>query len=221
MFGKIKDFWWVTKIMLSKDREHQIRSCFNVPVEFFYPQNVSEFNIVIENFQRKKENTTDNNNNFGENNKLDRRIVMDDVSGLADRSDDFGSFLTLAKKFNFTCVYVFHIMYPSKLNWQMIILRTKIFNMFPGSIKIFSISKILSTNCNRYTFDYIPNRDLWLNRLYFEISNSNKKDCLTIDSRNFYSIGPSKYRTSVEKDKQQICYYNLNKKISYSINFYQ
>ena len=84
----------------------------------------------------------------------------------------------------------------------MIISQTKIFNIFPGSIQISSIPKILSTNCNRYTFDYLPNRDLWLNRLYFEISNSNKKECLTIDCRNFNSIGPSKYRTSAESDKQ-------------------
>ena len=75
-----------------------------------------------------------------------------------------------------------------------------------------SVSKVLSINWNRYNFDYIPNRDLWLNRLYFEISNSNKKDCLTTDCCNFNSIGSSKYRTSAESDKPQICCYNQNKK---------
>lgn len=49
---------WVTIIMLSKEGEHQIKSCFNVPAKFFYLQNVCEFNIVIKNFQRKKENTS-------------------------------------------------------------------------------------------------------------------------------------------------------------------
>ena len=136
---------------------------------------------------------------------------MDDVSAIADRSNEFGSFLTVARKFNFTCVYVFHTMYPSKLNGQMIISQTKIFNIFPGSIQISSISNILSANGNRYTFDYILNRDPWLNRLYFEISNSGKKACLSIDCRNFNSIGPSKYRTSAESDTRQICYYNQNK----------
>ena len=100
---------------------------------------------------------------------------MDGVSGIADKSNEFGSFLTVARKFNFTCVYVFHTMYPSKLHWQMIISQTKIFNIFPGSFQISSIARILSANCNRCTFDYISNRDLWLNRLYFEISNSGKK----------------------------------------------
>ena len=63
------------------------------------------------------------------------------------------------------------------------------FDVFPGSIQISSISEILSANCSRYTFDYITNRDLWLNRLYFEISNSGKRECLTIDCLNFNSIG--------------------------------
>ena len=75
-----------------------------------------------------------------------------------------------------------------------------------------SVSKVLSINWNRYNFDYIPNRDLWLNRLYFEISNSNKKDCLTTDCCNFNSIGSLKDRTSAESDKPQICCYNQNKK---------
>ena len=56
------------------------------------------------------------------------------------------------------------------------------------------------------------NRDLWLNRLYFEISNSKKSNCLAIDCHNFNSIGSSKYRNSAESDKQLICYYNRNKK---------
>ena len=103
-------------------------------------------------------------------------------------------------------------MYPSKLNWHKIVLQTKTFNLFPGSIKISSISKILSTSCNRDSFDHILNRDLWLNRPYFEISNSNKRDCQKIDCCNFNLIGSSKYRTSAESDKQQICYYNRNRK---------
>ena len=59
-FGKKQYVWkiWVTIIMLSKEGEHQIKSCFNVPAKFFYLQNVCEFNIVIKNFQRKKENTS-------------------------------------------------------------------------------------------------------------------------------------------------------------------
>ena len=90
---------------LSKQREDNIRSRFDVPV--------SEFDNLIENFQRKKYNVEDDII-IGENNLLDRVIVMDDVPGLADKSNEFGNFLTIARKFNFTVVYVFHTMYPSK-----------------------------------------------------------------------------------------------------------
>ena len=50
LFGKIKDVSWVTKIALSREREQNIRSCFDVPMEFFYPQNVGELNVIIDNF---------------------------------------------------------------------------------------------------------------------------------------------------------------------------
>ena len=72
-------------------------------------------------------------------------------------------------------------MYPARQNWQIVISQTKIFNIFPGSIQVSAISKILTTNCKRCTYEYITARELWLNRLYFEISNSNKKECLTLD----------------------------------------
>ena len=49
----------------------------------------------------------------------------------------------------------------------MIISQTKTFDIFPGSIQVSAISKILTTNCKRYTYQYIPTRELWLNRLYF------------------------------------------------------
>ena len=51
LFGKIKDVSWLTKIVLSRERQQSIRSCFDVPVEFFYPENVAEFNVIIEDFQ--------------------------------------------------------------------------------------------------------------------------------------------------------------------------
>ena len=43
----------------------------------------------------------------GEKSKRDRLIVMDDVSGLANSSKEFTSFLIVARKFNYHCVYIF------------------------------------------------------------------------------------------------------------------
>ena len=55
---------------------------------------------------------------------------MDDVSGLADKSDDFANFLTVSRAFNFTCVYVFHTMYPTRCSWQTILSQTKFLIFF-------------------------------------------------------------------------------------------
>ena len=114
---------------------------------------------MIENFQRNK-NVGDDENVIGENNIYDMIIFMDDVSELADKCNDFGSFLAVTRKINFTVVYVFHTMYPSKQYWQMIISQTKVFNIILGSIQTAAISKMLTINCKQYTYDYIPTREL-------------------------------------------------------------
>ena len=93
----------------------------------------------------------------------------------------------------------------------MIISQTKILNILSGSIRFFSVLKIITSNCNRETISYILPRELWLNKLSFEISNRNKKICLTIDCRNLNSIGPGKYRTKAEDPKTQFCYFNQKK----------
>ena len=85
--------------------------------------------------------------------------------------------ILMGEKFNFTCVYVFHTPYPTRNCWQMNFSQTKVFNIFPGRLQTSSGIKILSFYCNRYTYEYIPHSDLWLNCLYFEISSSSKKQC--------------------------------------------
>ena len=52
---------------------------------------------------------------------MDRLIVMDDVSGVADISKKFANFLTVSRKFGYHCVYVFHVILPSTQIWQKII----------------------------------------------------------------------------------------------------
>ena len=73
---------------------------------------------------------------------------MDDIAGLAEKSETFVNFLTVSKKFGLTCVYVFHTIYRTRENWQMILGQTKIFNIFPGSIQTSLIVKILSSFCS-------------------------------------------------------------------------
>ena len=127
-------------------------------------------------FERKRRVDNHIDGVMGENNVFDKLIVMNDVSGLADKSDDFDNFLTVSRKCSFTCVYDFHTMYPTRSRWQMILSQTKNFNIFPGSLQTASVTKILSSYCQRYTYKYIRHRDLWLNRLYFEVSNFSEND---------------------------------------------
>ena len=92
-----------------------------------------ELDSLIETFKlRSREETIDNNvnNSFGENKKLDRLIIMDDVSGVADVSKKFANFLTVSRKFGYNCVYVFHVIVPASQIWQKIISQTNIFNFF-------------------------------------------------------------------------------------------
>ena len=62
--------------------------------------------------------------------KVQSLIVMDDVSGLADKSNTFANFLTVAKKFGYHCAYIFHIILLEKEIWKKIILQNKSFQYF-------------------------------------------------------------------------------------------
>ena len=80
---------------------------------------------------------------------IDKLIVMDDVSGLANKFDDFSNFLTVSRKYGFSCIYVFHTIYPGRQSWEMIMSQTHIFNFFPGSVHSGRILKTLSLFANR------------------------------------------------------------------------
>ena len=93
--------------------------------------------------------------------------------------------------------------------------QTHVFNFFSGSIHSSRIIKTLSLFASRQKNTYIPNQQVWLNRLYFQISNSKEKKCLTIDTREVNELGPGKFRTSAENGTEQICYFNRNKSDSH------
>ena len=97
LFGDIKEVYWILKIELSAEREDSIKDCFKDHiVDFKYPSGVEDFNDLLEIYKRKKSDC--NENYLGENTTFDRVIVMDDVSGLADKSEEFANFLTVSRK---------------------------------------------------------------------------------------------------------------------------
>lgn len=46
------------KIVLSRDREQNVLSCFDSKEEFKYPQTLDEFNMELDFFQKKKKKLT-------------------------------------------------------------------------------------------------------------------------------------------------------------------
>ena len=194
---------------MSKEREENIRGSFaDQTVKFTYPKNLDEFNYLIDFLMSGKMSEPENECLEGEKSQIHKLIVMDDVSGLVDRCEDFSNFLTVSKKYGFTCVYVFHTIYPGRQNWEMIMSQTHIFNFFPGYIHSGIILKTLTLFASREKNSYIPTNQVWVNKLYFQISSSKEKLCLTVDTRDVNELGPGKFRTSADNNLGRHCYFN-------------
>ena len=212
-FGKLKNAKWVSGIQLNESREAEIESNFSCDISFFYPNDINELADLIEEFKLEVEtekNETENENVtiFGEIINRDRLIVFDDVSGLADNSNKFANFLTVARKYKYNCVYIFHTIYPEKATWKTILSQTNIFNIFPASVSLNSVKRILDGSCVRKTTRYIPRSLLWINRLFIELANKSQKVCLTLDCSNTNRDGPSRFRSDADNPDKQVCYFN-------------
>ena len=147
-FGKLKKTEWVSGIELSKTREAEIETNFSCKVNFHYLSDGDELSDQLDQFKlESKSNELDELKNFknifGEKSVRDRLNVFDDVSGLADDSKQFVSFLTVARKYSYNCVYIFHTIYPEKVNWRTILSQTNIYNIFPATVSLNNVRKIL------------------------------------------------------------------------------
>ena len=121
-FGKLIKVEWVSYIKLDKTRETEVESCFDCELEFRYPKNEDYFERLLQEFKLRsrtdqsltKDNNSTNliNRGYGENIKRDCLIVMDGVSGLVETSQKFASFLAVARKLMYHCVYIFHTTHP-------------------------------------------------------------------------------------------------------------
>ena len=213
-FGKLKNAKWVSGIQLNESREAEIESNFSCDISFFYPNDVNdlidEFKLEVES-EETSDDEYDNNvtsSVFGEAKNRDRLIVFDDVSGLADNSNKFANFLTIARKYKYNCVYIFHTIYTEKATWKTILSQTNIFNIFPASVSLSSVRRILDGSCVRKSSKYIPRSQLWINRLFIELANKSQKVCLTLDCSNTNRDGPGRFRSNADNPDKQVCYFN-------------
>ena len=208
-FGELLKTEWVSYAKLDKQREAEIQSCFDCKTDFYYPRNK------------------------GKRTRRNRLIVMDDVLGLADTSSKFASFLTVARKYKYHCLYIFYKIHPEKSIWKTILSQTNILNIFPASVPLNTVKRLLEGNCVRRTTRYIPVNSLGITKLFIQLANSeNEKTCLTIDCTSFNPNGPGRYRTEAADPDKHTCYFNradedslfnifISKRIKKSqINFY-
>ena len=212
-FGELKNAKWISGIKLDESREAEIESNFSCDISFFYPNDVNKLADLLQEFKLEVETEkNDQNENvssiFGEKINRDRLIVFDDVSSLADNSNKFANFLTVARKYKYNCVYIFHTIYPEKATWKTILSQTNIFNIFPASVSLNSVRRILDGSCVRKTTKYIPRSLFWINRLFIELANKGQKVCLTIDCSNTNRDGPSRFRSDADNPDKQVCYFN-------------
>ena len=162
----------------------------------------------LESKSNELDNLKNVKNIFGEKSVRDRLIVFDDVSGLADDSKKFFSFLTVARKYSYNCVYIFPTIYPEKANWRTILSQTNIYNIFPATLSLNDVRKILEGACIRKTSKCIPQASLWISRLFIKLANRNDKVCLTLDCSNTNKDRLGRFRTDADNPDNQVCYFN-------------
>ena len=84
----------------------------------------------------------------------------------------------------------------------------KHFNIFPATVPLKNVRKILEGACIRKTSKYIPQSALWISRLFIELANRNDKVCVTLDCSNTNRDRPGRLRTEADNPDFQACYYN-------------
>lgn len=112
MFGKLKTVDWVLKISLSENTESEIRR-----LDLALAILLSNFTILttyrnltfwLASFKKRNINRNILEEKFHE-------LILLAVSSLADKLNDFSSFLTVSRKLGYICLFIFHII--SRPNW--------------------------------------------------------------------------------------------------------
>ena len=134
---------------------------------------------------------------------LDNLVVLDDVTGLADKSHSFVEFLTYCRKYDNNVLYIFHEPALSSSKFMDIMSRTQIFSHRHGPC-----TQLLAKFVARGK-GYITKQQLWIANVVRTIENQTGFTCFCLDKRPGVS-GAARYRSMVENPEIQYCYLNLN-----------
>ena len=205
--------YWVSGINLSKKREGEIESCFEAKVDFYYPSykyKLSKTFSDFENIYRKKDQRKSNfeGSRKSELVKRDNLIVLDDVTGLADKSPSFVKFLTVCHKFGYSILYIFHKPATSSPRWRNIMSQMQIFCVFPLSMD-FVINFLAKFVARGSGNGYVSRQQLWFTNIIRALEKQSGFSCFCLDKRPKMS-GAARYRSMVENPETQYCYLNVN-----------
>ena len=214
MFGKLEGVHWISQVGLFKQREAEIDSCFEPKVEFYQPQDKYDLQKTfsdLENFYKerveKNKIAQSESSCMSEYVEKDNLIVLDDVSGLTDKSPSFLTFMTVCRKFGYRVLYVFHATAQSSLRWKNILSQTQIFCVFPSAVNLvinYLVKFVTRTGNGR---DYVSRQQLRITNLVRSPAKKSGYSCFCIDRRpNVF--GAAKYRSQVENPTVQRCYLN-------------
>ena len=182
-FGELNAAEWVSFIKLDKAREAEIQSYFECELDFYYPRNKEQFEELLEYFKTKS-NSSEIENNMNNDNIND----INDVNIV-----NYGE----------------KTIHPEKAIWRTILSQTNLLNIFPASVLLSTVKKVLEANCICNSNKYIPVNSLWVTKLFIRLANEDsEKTCLTIDCSGFNPNGPGRFRTDASNPLTQTCFFN-------------
>ena len=136
-------------------------------------------------------------------------IVLDDVTGLADKSHSFVRFLTYCRKFGHSVLHMFHKPALSSPMWKDILSQTQILCVFPSTMDLVLNHLVKFVTRGTNTIGYVSKKQLWLTNLVRTLEKQSGYSCFCLDKRPEV-FGAARYMSQVENPKTQYCYLNCS-----------
>ena len=119
----------------------------------------------MKNSRRKRNIVENSENGKGEYVEGDNLIVLDDVTGLADRTHSVITFLTTCRKLGQSLLHIFHEPALISPRWTDILSQTQMFCVFSSAMDLVlnHLVKFITRSPN--VKGYISRQELWLTNL--------------------------------------------------------
>lgn len=170
----------------------------------------SKYGAGTDSSGRKK--LLDYDEDFGEIVNYKYVIIFDDMTGIADRNNDFAHYLTVARKNFVSTISIFHQFNKSRQAWQNIMAAIDNVIFFrstePNNILQY-LSQYASLDLKQVR--YTPKKSSWLVKVYNEhVQNGRTGDHLLVHTGDHVVPGPGRFRcnTGLKPDfHTQFCFY--------------